>query len=217
VLNSPAVSGPPFVIVDYGLGNLGSVANMLRKTGVRPVISSSPDDIQAAQALILPGVGSFDVGMKNLAERGLVDVLRKRVLEQQVPILGICLGMQLLTQGSEEGVLPGLGWVDAETRKFSFQDSARPLPLPHMGWNDTLSSDPVLFHDLSGGDARFYYVHSYHVVTRDPSDTAASCEYGLPFTAAIRRKNIFGTQFHPEKSHQYGLRLLRNFVEAVRG
>jgi imidazole glycerol-phosphate synthase subunit HisH len=201
------------VIVDYGLGNLGSVANMLRRLDVPARVSSAPADVLGADALILPGVGAFDVGMKNLADRGLVAALQVRVGEGRAPILGICLGMQLLTRGSEEGSRPGLGYVPATTKRFVFE-GARALPVPHMGWNDTRPLDGTLFRGLD--EPRFYYVHSYHVVCDDAANVAATCTYGFEFTAAIRHGNVFGTQFHPEKSHKYGMGVLANFVEAVR-
>lgn len=200
------------VVVDYGLGNLGSVLNMLRKVGAEAQISSEPERIARASGLILPGVGHFDHGMRNLRSRGLVAPLNEAVLVRHTPILGICLGMQLFARGSEEGTEPGLGWIPADVRKIDV--GHRNLRIPHMGWNDTCALDPRLFAGLEQG-ARFYYVHSYHVVCDDPNDVAARCTYGQEVTAAIRRGNIFGTQFHPEKSHKFGMRLLRNFVEIV--
>lgn len=200
------------VIVDYGLGNLGSVANMLRRIGVTSRVSSSPADVENASALILPGVGAFDLGMRNLGARDLIEPLRERVLDQGCPILGICLGMQLLTRSSEEGGCEGLGWIRAVTKKLDLAGSS--LPVPHMGWNDTRTTDHALFHDVPG-TPRFYYVHSYHVVCDDPADVAATCRYGVEVTAAIHHGNIYGTQFHPEKSHKFGMRVLQNFVEAA--
>ena len=200
------------VIVDYGLGNLGSVGNMLRRIGVTSRISSSADDVKSASALVLPGVGAFDVGMRNLRARGLVEPLRERVLEQGCPILGICLGMQLLTRASEEGEEQGLGWIQATTKRFDLAGTS--LPVPHMGWNDTRTTDATLFHDLPD-DARFYFVHSYHVVCDDPADVAATCRYGGDVTAAIHHGNIYGTQFHPEKSHKFGMRVLQNFAKVA--
>jgi imidazole glycerol-phosphate synthase subunit HisH len=197
-------------VVDYGLGNVGSVVNMLKHIGVSATLASGPDDIASARILVLPGVGHFDAGMKNLEERSLLAPLSDAVLERKVPVLGICLGMQLLSRRSEEGRLPGLGWIDAETRRLSPPPDS-PLPLPHMGWGETKVVAPQLF-DESPEPPRFYYVHSYHVVCHDRGDVAATCTYGVEFTAALRHDHIFGTQFHPEKSHRHGMRLLRSFV-----
>jgi glutamine amidotransferase len=200
------------LIVDYGLGNLGSVKNMLRVVGADATISDKPADVDKATALILVGVGHFDSGMKNLHGGGFVEPLNRRVLERKVPVLGICLGMQLLSRDSEEGQEKGLGWLPASTKRLQPGDPS--LAIPHMGWNETASGDGVLLKGLEA--ARFYFVHSYHVVCDEPGDVAATCTYGKPFTAAVRRGNIFGTQFHPEKSHRFGKRLLQNFVDAIR-
>jgi glutamine amidotransferase len=196
------------VIVDYGLGNLGSIENMLKKINVKCKISGETDDIYAAEKLILPGVGSFDDGMKNLNDKGLKEVLNKKVIEERTPILGICLGMQLMTNGSQEGVLPGLGWIDAESLKFSFSD--RTLKIPHMGWNLThAAKDNTLFGNYD--EERFYFVHSYYVKLNEANDELAYTEYGVRFTSSFQRDNIYGVQFHPEKSHKFGMSLLRNF------
>lgn len=203
------------VIIDYGLGNLGSMANMLRKIGVPAVVSSDPLVIGNAKKLILPGVGAFDGGMKNLESGGLLQVLNKRVLEDKTPILGVCLGMQLLGMRSEEGQLPGLGWLDAESIRFNFQNTNTNLKIPHMGWNQIIvHQDNTLFADFDAGN-RFYFVHSYHVVCSNPDNVLASTSYGIDFTSAIVKANIMGVQFHPEKSHRFGMRLMKNFAERV--
>lgn len=201
-------------IVDYGLGNLGSVANMLRKVGVASVRASTPDEIAKATALILPGVGHYDMGMNNLRSRGFEPVLNTLVIEQKVPVLGICLGAQLLGRGSEEGTARGLGWIAADVKRFAFPGGAS-LPIPHMGWNDVEPTDPVLFKGHQPSETRFYFVHSYHLVADDPGDVAAWTTYGYRFAAAVRRGNIVGAQFHPEKSHKHGMAMLRNWLEAV--
>jgi glutamine amidotransferase len=201
-------------IVDYGLGNLGSVANMLRKVGVQPRMAIKPEDVLEATALILPGVGHFDTGMKNLRERALEPALNDQVVKKQVPILGICLGVQLFARKSEEGVEPGLGWIAADVKRFQFEATS-PLPIPHMGWNEVETRDEVLFNGASDQDARYYFVHSYHLVADEPGDVAAWSTYGYRFAAAVRRGNIAGSQFHPEKSHRYGMNLLRNWLAAV--
>jgi len=200
------------VIIDYGMGNLGSIANMLRKIGADAVISSAAADIRKAEKLILPGVGAFDNGMKNLRDRGLLPVLQDRVLSDKVPLLGICLGMQLLTKNSEEGTLDGLGWIDARTVRFKFSEEAA-LKVPHMGWNQIVASrDNPLTRNI-GERPRFYFVHSYYVVCDRNEDVLTTTHYGYDFTSAVNRGNIYGVQFHPEKSHTFGMKLLKNFAE----
>jgi glutamine amidotransferase len=202
-------------IVDYGVGNLGSILNMLKKVGAKAQASSDPDVLRRADKLILPGVGAFDVGMKKLNEAGLVPVLNELVLEEQVPVIGLCLGMQLMTRRSEEGTEAGLGWIDAETVRFKFGPKNAQLKVPHMGWNtlDIRRQHPLVA-DL-GPDSRFYFVHSYHVVCQNEADVVAYTDYGYPLAAIINKGNIMGAQFHPEKSHKFGMQLLRNFAERV--
>lgn len=206
-------------IVDYGLGNLGSVANMLKKVGVAARISADPAELRDSAALILPGVGHFDAGMRNLRERGLFAVLDGLVRQEKKPVLGICLGMQLLARGSEEGSLPGFGWLDADVVKLDptagAGASGARLAIPHMGWNEVVPSDPELFAGLPAGEARFYFVHSFFMRCDHPEDVAATTTYGAPFTSAVHRGNVWGTQFHPEKSHRFGMRLLENYARAV--
>jgi imidazole glycerol-phosphate synthase subunit HisH len=201
------------VIVDYGMGNIGSILNMLKRVGAQAKISSAVEDIAAAGKLILPGVGAFDTGMQNLCASGLVEVLNDKVLTQQTPTLGICLGMQLLTRRSEEGKLPGLGWIDGETVRFRFDETQQDLKIPHMGWNTvTVRREDALFRGLDD-DPRFYFVHSYHVVCANEDDVIGSTHRGYDFVSAVRRGNVMGTQFHPEKSHRFGMKLLQNFAE----
>lgn len=201
-------------IIDYGMGNLGSILNMLRKIGADAVISSSITDIEKADKLILPGVGAFDAGMRNLAHLNLIQTLKYKVLEKKTPILGICLGMQLMTEKSEEGNFSGLGWFKAETKRFSF-NGGNNLKIPHMGWNYlSVVRENNLFRQMAE-TARFYFVHSYHAVCRDPADVIASTFYGYDFVSSVNRDNIYGVQFHPEKSHKYGMKVLRNFAENV--
>jgi glutamine amidotransferase len=202
-------------IVDYGMGNLGSISNMLKKIGIQSSISSDPRVIDEAEKLILPGVGAFDLGMKNITERGLLDSLNVQALERKKPILGLCLGMQLFTRASEEGHVQGLGWLDAKTVRFKFSAADAHLKIPHMGWN-TLQirrSHPLL-SDL-GTDPRFYFVHSFHVQCSDNGKVLATTNYGYDFPSVVVQDNILGAQFHPEKSHKFGLRLLKNFTELV--
>lgn len=202
-------------IIDYGMGNLGSIINMLKKIGVSSQLSSDPRVIEQAEKLILPGVGAFDNGMQSLAQRGLIDVLNEAVLVRKTPILGLCLGIQLFTQRSEEGTLPGLGWIEGETVKFQLGDNLEGLKVPHMGWNYIeIQQNSPLFQSMPAL-SRFYFVHSYHLRCRNQEDVLATSEHGYEFPSIIRRDNILGAQFHPEKSHKYGMALLRNFVERV--
>jgi glutamine amidotransferase len=199
-------------IVDYKTGNLGSIQNILKKIGESSVVTSDPDIITNATKLILPGVGAFDTGMTNLIDLNLIDILNQKVLVERIPVLGICLGMQLLSKRSEEGVLPGLGWIDADTVRFNFKDTQN-FKIPHMGWNFIKQEkDSFLFKDMYD-DARFYFVHSYYVSPKDPEDILCSTNYEIRFTSVIEKENIIGAQFHPEKSHKFGMKLLKNFVE----
>jgi len=202
-------------IVDYGMGNLGSIANMLKKAGAEATISSDPATIEKAEKLILPGVGAFDNGMKNLAERDLISLLNAQVLQRKKPILGLCLGMQLFTKRSEEGRMPGLSWIDAQANRFRFDGANSQLRVPHMGWNslDVCQPHPL----LTSVDAsyRFYFAHSYYVSCTDNSKILAKTHYGLDFPSVISQGNIVGAQFHPEKSHRFGMVLLKNFAESV--
>jgi glutamine amidotransferase len=196
-------------IVDYGMGNLRSVFNALTLLGQDVQITSDPDEILSAERLILPGVGAFGLAMHNLRERGLIDPLNEKVIAQQTPILAICLGMQLLAESSNEhGQHDGLGWIPGRVKLFELDD----LKSPHVGWNDiAVQGDPPLFRGL-GGNKEFYFVHSYHFETDETEVVAATTDYGYDFVAAVHRDNIFGTQFHPEKSQDNGLRVLRNFI-----
>ena len=202
-------------IVDYGLGNLGSITNMLKKIGVPAVVSGDPTVLANADKLILPGVGAFDQGMRNLAERGLLPLLHARVQQDRIPVLGVCLGMQLLTRRSEEGQSAGLGWLEAETVRFRFEPGAGVLKIPHMGWNTLTLQRP---HPLLAGledENRFYFVHSYHVACARPETVVAQTNYGFDFTSVVAQANVMGVQFHPEKSHRFGMTLYKNFAECA--
>ena len=199
-------------IIDYGVGNLGSIRNMLKKLGQASEISSDINKIKEADKLILPGVGSFDYGMTKLNEYGFIEVLNEKVMIEKVPILGICLGVQLMTKSSKEGQLPGLGWFDAETVPFEFSVTNE-LIVPHMGWNTvTPDKESKLFQDMYE-ESKFYFVHSFHLKANLKSDELLITEYGYNFVSALEHENIVGVQFHPEKSHKYGLKLLKNFAE----
>jgi glutamine amidotransferase len=198
-------------IVEYGMGNVGSILNMLARAGAEAQASSDPEVIRGARKLILPGVGAFDTGMVNLRSLGLLDPLNQAVLVDKVPVLGICLGMQLLGLSSEEGAEPGLGWVDARAVRFR-PDPALQLKVPHMGWNEVaLRRESTLFHAMFP-HPRFYFVHSYHCVCANPEHVVATSVHGESFVASLRSSNIYGVQFHPEKSHKFGMRLLDNFA-----
>jgi len=198
-------------IIDYGLGNLSSIKNMLKKLQIDSIITSELEQISNAEKLILPGVGSFDYGMEQLNKFKLIDVLNQKVLKEKTPILGICLGMQLFTKKSEEGKLPGLGWIDAETMKFNF--NAMPeFKIPNMGWNTiNIEKESKLIKDITS-DSRFYFVHSYYVSCYNKNDILMSSNYGIDYTCAIENNNILGVQFHPEKSHKFGMAILNNFA-----
>lgn len=201
-------------IIDYGMGNCGSMKNMLRYLGAESEIISQPEDLEGAAAIILPGVGSFDHGMQHLTP--FKDVLSQKVLVEKTPFLGVCLGMQLLLDKSEEGCLPGLGWIEGEVKRFNFSSVtlAKRLPVPHMGWNVVWPADDekVL---MSGDESpkRFYFVHSFHADNIKPENQLALCEYGYEFVCGIKKDNIYGVQFHPEKSHKFGKKLFADFVE----
>ncbi len=199
-------------IVDYGMGNLGSIKNMLKKVGFQCEITSTPDKIMSASKLILPGVGAFDAGMARLNDSGLIPALNEQVLLNKIPVLGICLGMQLMTHSSEEGHLPGLGWVDAKTIRFSFPETSH-LKVPHMGWNVVTFPKSSNLINTVEIEERFYFVHSYYVKCENNDDVLMRAKYGHEFDAGFEVGNVMGVQFHPEKSHKFGMRLLRNFAE----
>jgi glutamine amidotransferase len=200
-------------IVDYGVGNLASMGNMLKKAGIDSLISSETSAVLDADKLILPGVGAFDTCAGKLQQSGLLETLRVKVLEQKIPVLGVCVGLQLLMERSDEGLLPGLGWIKGRVVRFDQGRMPVGFKIPHMGWTDTLlKKESGLFEGMYE-EPRFYFVHSYHVQPDDPGDTLVVADYGYPFVAGIEHANILGVQFHPEKSHKFGMRLLENFVK----
>jgi glutamine amidotransferase len=200
-------------VVDYHMGNIGSIANMIRKVGGAVEVSSDPQILRRAKRLILPGVGHFDQGIRNLRELGLTPVLQELAVERRVPVLGICLGMQLMCKSSEEGSEGGLGWVDANVRRFDPAPTAA-MRVPHMGWNvATPQRSSSLLEFAPAEPQRFYFVHSYYVECQDPADVLARTPYGTDFCSALLRDNLCGVQFHPEKSHVFGMDLFRRFLE----
>jgi glutamine amidotransferase len=199
-------------VVDYGVGNLASIRNMFKKAGADVLISSDSGEILAADKLILPGVGAFDTCVEKLRGSGLLDAISKRVLADKIPVLGVCVGLQLLTAGSEEGNLPGLGWIGGSVVKFKQALLPPELKIPHMGWTDVEVSKPSKLFENMHEDPRFYFVHSYHLQIDNPEDALVEATYGYKFVAGVERGNIMGVQFHPEKSHKFGLRLFENFI-----
>lgn len=197
-------------IVDYGMGNLGSIHNMMKRIGVKSIITDSLQDIQSAQKIILPGVGAFDHAMNRINTMGFRSILDQKALEEKIPILGICLGMQLLTKESEEGKEKGLGWISARTKRFPPKDS---LKVPHMGWNIVKSYPKNNLTQGFNGETRFYFVHSYFVDVDNEANSLFKTDYGVSFDSGIIAENIMGVQFHPEKSHRFGMQLLKNFAE----
>ncbi len=200
-------------IVDYGIGNLGSIKNMVRKVGGDASIGSTPQEIAQAEILILPGVGAFDSGMKHLRESGLLDILNQRVIEDKVPVLGICLGAQLMTQSSEEGSEKGLGWFNAQTLKMDFTNISGKWPLPNVGWRDVTAENGYKMLEGIEDTPRFYFVHSYFLSADDPSIVSMTANYGFNFACGLSHNNIHCAQFHPEKSHAFGMQFFRNFLK----
>lgn len=197
-------------IIDYDIGNIAAVANMLLRLGIRCTITAKPEEVEQAKRIILPGNGSFDACMQNLRSSGLIPVLERKVLEQGTPLLGICVGAQMLGSESAEGTESGLGWLDMKVRRFPDMPGLR---VPHMGWNQVrpCSGSHSLTHNMDA-DARFYFVHSYYMEPSDPDDVLLLAHYGIDFAAGVSRGNISGVQFHPEKSHRFGKQLLASFV-----
>lgn len=198
-------------IIDYGVGNINAFLNIFKKLGVNVKIARKSVDLAGASKLILPGVGHFDYAMERFSSSGMREMATELVLNEGVPVVGICVGMQMLAVSSDEGKMEGLGWIDATVRKFDTSLLKHSTRLPHMGWNDIhpVKTNPLLTNLEK--EARFYFLHSYYFQCNVPEDSIAVAEYGSEFTCAINHKNIFGVQFHPEKSHHFGIQLLNNF------
>ena len=199
-------------IVNYGLGNIKAFVNIYNKLNVPCEIATNATDLEKADKLILPGVGAFDHAMEELDNSGMRSTLDNMVLNKKIPVLGICVGMQMLAHSSDEGILPGLGWINGIVKKIDPEKLHHTTHLPHMGWNDVKAvKQSNLFSELEK-DACFYFLHSYYFSCNDPADISAVTDYGGAFTCAVQHENIYGVQFHPEKSHHYGVQLLKNFA-----
>lgn len=200
-------------IVDYGVGNIQAFLTMFKRLGLEATRARSALDLNGATRLILPGVGAFDTAMTLLNQSGMRPRLEEMVLAQQVPIIGICVGMQMLAGGSDEGVLPGLNWVPGRVKAFATTPQTRDLPMPHMGWNDLKVRPGNKLFTAFEAEPRFYFLHSFYFDAEDKADVAATAEYGLDFDCIVSKGHIHGVQCHPEKSHHFGARLLKNFAE----
>ena len=200
-------------IVDYGLGNIRAFSNMYKRMNIEARVATSADELRAATKIILPGVGAFDHAMELLNASGMREPLDEMVKERKVPVIGICVGMQILAEGSDEGRLPGLSWIPGRVRSFKSQPALAGMPLPHMGWNDVQPKQELALFKGLETDARFYFLHSYFFECARPDAVAATAGYGIDFACAVHSGNVYGVQFHPEKSHHWGGALLRNFAE----
>jgi glutamine amidotransferase len=202
---------PRVTVIDYGMGNLASVMNMLKRIGASATLTSDVAAIENAERLILPGVGAFDHGVHQMNARGLFGLVQRKAAGG-TPLLGLCLGMALLAGASEEGVERGLGLIEGESRRFSFPNPPV-LPVPHVGWNEPTFIRASALTPETGSRPRYYFTHSYHLVCRNEADVIATADYGYPFPAIVSSGNVYGVQFHPEKSHRFGMELLRRFAE----
>jgi glutamine amidotransferase len=196
-------------VVDYGIGNLESIVNMVKHVGGMAQLTNDAGLLREARAIVVPGVGSFDACMVALGRSGLIDTIETRALQQSTPVLGICVGMQMMARGSEEGQQPGLGWIAADVWRLPVGPG---IKIPHVGWSAVNSRPGNPLFAGADPDQRFYFVHSFHMVCDDQADIAGVGYYGAPFTAAVSRANLFGVQFHPEKSHRFGMKVLKNFL-----
>jgi glutamine amidotransferase len=198
-------------IINYGCGNIRAFVNIYNRLNIPVCVANEKGQIEKASKIILPGVGAFDYVMNSFNQSGLRNIVEKKVLEERIPVLGICAGMQILADSSDEGIVNGLGWISGKVRLFDISKIPYITKNPHMGWNEVIQVKSPLFADISSG-SRFYFVHSYYFEEENRENAIAQTNYGINFTSAVGKGNIFGTQFHPEKSHQNGIQLLKNFA-----
>lgn len=201
------------VLIDYGVGNISAFLNIYKQLNIPARTAKTESELDGAQKIILPGVGHFDYAMQRFNDSGMRERVNKLVIQDKIPVVGICVGMQMMAGKSDEGELEGLGWIDADVVKFDDAQRSAKMPLPHMGWNDVYptKSNP-LFTGLET-DARFYFLHSYYFKCHRPEDNIAEADYGIRFTCSVNKENVYGIQCHPEKSHHFGIQLLKNFAE----
>jgi imidazole glycerol-phosphate synthase subunit HisH len=200
-------------ITDYGLGNVKAFANVYYRLNIPVIIARESGDFRDATKIILPGVGSFDYAMQRLNDSGMRETLENKVLNEKVPVIGICVGMQMLAKKSEEGLLPGLGWIEGEVKRFVISSNASTMRIPHMGWNTIKPLNTIGLLEGMDAASRFYFLHSYYFKCSDTADVLATTNYDGEFECAVNYKNIYGVQFHPEKSHGWGVKLLENFAK----
>lgn len=202
-------------IINYGCGNIKAIQNVFHKLSINTKVAHSSNELYNIKKLILPGVGAFDFVMQKFIDSGMKEKVMELVIEKKIPVLGICVGAQLMAHSSEEGLLPGLGWINAKVKKFKMNGTAQIINLPHMGWNDVYPSKlNPLFNELEK-EAKFYFLHSYYISSNDEMEVIAKSYYAGEFTCAVNANNIYGVQFHPEKSHWFGVKLLENFAKRI--